>query len=191
MQPCTSMKTIETTLTSWQHSRKINNTTTNWRRIVIHDTRRSWPIWIYGLLWTISRTTVTTQRHLYRTNSLTEQDISQTDYAHVQRVLNHIDITNLRNYGNFYLLIDVPLLVDVSENFRTCASNIMVLILIIITFPLVFPGKLLLKWHTWNWTFSLILTNTCSLRKGSGEREWWLAINMLKSTHLTWKMLQR
>ena len=50
----------------------------------------------------------------------------------------------------------------------TCASNIMVLILPIITLLLVYPGKLLLKWRTWNWTLSLILINTCSSRKGSG-----------------------
>ena len=50
-----------------------------------------------------------------------------------------------------------------------CASNILVLILPIITLPLVSLGKLLLKWRTWNWTFSLILINICSSTKGSGE----------------------
>ena len=79
-------------------------------------------------------------------SSLAEEDISEVDYTHAQRVFNHFNMTNLRDYHNFYLLADVLLLADMFENFRDlCVSNIMVLILPIITLPLVCPDKLLLK----------------------------------------------
>ena len=51
-------------------------------------------------------------------SSLTEEDISEIDYTHAQRVFNHFDMTDLGDYRNFYLLTDVLLLADVFENFR-------------------------------------------------------------------------
>ena len=42
----------------------VRSATTNWRRLGVDNTKSSLPIWVYGLLWTISRTTVTTQRRL-------------------------------------------------------------------------------------------------------------------------------
>ena len=42
----------------------VRSTTINWKRLGVDDMKRSLPIWIHGLLWTISRTTVTTQRQL-------------------------------------------------------------------------------------------------------------------------------
>ena len=51
-------------------------------------------------------------------SSLAEVDISEADYTHAQRVFNHFDMTDLEDYHNFYILIDVLLLVDVFENFR-------------------------------------------------------------------------
>ena len=51
-------------------------------------------------------------------SSLTEEDISDIDYTHAQRVFNHFDLTDLGDYHNFYLLTDVLLLADVFENFR-------------------------------------------------------------------------
>ena len=51
-------------------------------------------------------------------NSLTEEDISEIDYAHAQRVFNHFNMTDLRDYHNFYLLTDILLLADVFKNFR-------------------------------------------------------------------------
>ena len=51
-------------------------------------------------------------------SSLTEEDISEIDYTHAQRVFNHFDMTDLRDYHNFYLLTDVLLLADVFKNFR-------------------------------------------------------------------------
>ena len=48
---------------------------------------------------------------------LTEEDISEIDYTHTQRVFNHFDMTDLEDYYNFYLLTDVLLLADVLENF--------------------------------------------------------------------------
>ena len=52
----------------------------------------------------------------------------------------------------------------------------MVSILPILVLPLVCPGKMLLMWQTWNWTFSLILISTCSSRKRSGEGWQWSTI---------------
>ena len=37
-------------------------------------------------------------------SSLTEEDISEIDYIHAQRVFNHSNITDFRDYHNFYLL---------------------------------------------------------------------------------------
>ena len=50
--------------------------------------------------------------------SLTEEDISEIDYTLAKRVFNHLDMTDLGDYHNFYLLTDVFLLADVFENFR-------------------------------------------------------------------------
>ena len=51
-------------------------------------------------------------------SSLIEEDISEIDYTHAQRVFNHFNMTDLGDYHNFYLLTTVPLLADVFENFR-------------------------------------------------------------------------
>ena len=48
-------------------------------------------------------------------SSLTEEDISEIDDTHAQRVFNHFNMTD---YGNFYQLTEVILLADVFENFR-------------------------------------------------------------------------
>ena len=40
------------------------------------------------------------------------------DLCHAHRVFNHFDMTDLRDYHNFYLLTDVLLLADVFESFR-------------------------------------------------------------------------
>ena len=77
-------------------------------------------------------------------SSLTKEDISKIDYTHAQRVFNHFDMTDHRGFYNFYLLLTY------SRILETYASNIMVFIMPIITLPLVCPGKLLLKWQTWN-----------------------------------------
>ena len=47
-------------------------------------------------------------------SSLTKEEISEIDYTHGQRVLNHFDMTDL----DFYLLTNVLLLADVFKNFR-------------------------------------------------------------------------
>ena len=51
-------------------------------------------------------------------SSSTEEDISEIDYSHAQRVFNHFNMTDFRDYHNFYLLTNVLLLADVFENFR-------------------------------------------------------------------------
>ena len=51
-------------------------------------------------------------------SSVTEGDISEIDYTNAQRVFNHFDMTDLRDYHNFYLLTNVFLLGDVFQNFR-------------------------------------------------------------------------
>ena len=51
-------------------------------------------------------------------SSLTEEDISEIDYIHAQRVFNHFNMTYLRDYHNIYLLTDMLLLAELFENFR-------------------------------------------------------------------------
>ena len=34
-------------------------------------------------------------------SSLTEEDISEIDYTHAQRLFNHFNMTDLRDYHNF------------------------------------------------------------------------------------------
>ena len=51
-------------------------------------------------------------------SSLTEEDISEIDYTHAQKVFNLFNMTDLGDYYNFYLLINVLLLADVFKNFR-------------------------------------------------------------------------
>ena len=51
-------------------------------------------------------------------SSLTEVEISEIDYTHAQRVFSYFDMTELRDYHNFYLSTDVLLLADVFEYFR-------------------------------------------------------------------------
>ena len=45
-------------------------------------------------------------------SSLTEEEISEIDYTHAQRVFNYFYMTELRDYHNFYLLTNVLLLAD-------------------------------------------------------------------------------
>ena len=51
-------------------------------------------------------------------SSLTEEDISETDYTHAQKLFNHFNMTGLGDYHNFYLLANVLLPADVFVNFR-------------------------------------------------------------------------
>ena len=51
-------------------------------------------------------------------SSLTEEDISEIDYTHAQRVFNPFDMRDLGDYHNFYLLTDALLLADAFKNFR-------------------------------------------------------------------------
>ena len=49
-------------------------------------------------------------------SSVTEEDISEIDYTHPQKVL--FDMTDLGDYLIFYLLTNVLLLADVLDNFK-------------------------------------------------------------------------
>ena len=71
---------------------------------------------MYGLLWTIQEPQLPPKNTFY--SSLTEEDISKTDYTHAQRVFNHFHMTDLGDYQNLYLLTNLLLLADVFENFR-------------------------------------------------------------------------
>ena len=51
-------------------------------------------------------------------SSLTEEEVSETDCTHAQRVFNYFDMTDLGKYYNFYLLTNVLLLGELFENFR-------------------------------------------------------------------------
>ena len=55
-----SRKGLKTALTTTNIH--IRSTTTNWRRLGIDELKRSLLISLYGLFWTISRTTATTQK---------------------------------------------------------------------------------------------------------------------------------
>ena len=51
-------------------------------------------------------------------SSLTEEEISEIDYTHAQRLFIHFNMTDFRDYHNFFLSTVVLLLADVFENFR-------------------------------------------------------------------------
>ncbi|CAB3995237.1 Hypothetical predicted protein [Paramuricea clavata] len=50
-------------------------------------------------------------------NSLTNEDISDTDYRRAQNVWNTFGMKTMRDYHDLYLKTDVLLLTDVMENF--------------------------------------------------------------------------
>ena len=51
-------------------------------------------------------------------SSLIEEEISEIDYIHAERVFNNFDMANLEDYHNFYLLTEVLSLGNVFKNFR-------------------------------------------------------------------------
>ena len=54
---------------------------------------------------------------------LTDEDISDEEYKHAQKVWETFEIENIGQYHDLYLKSDVLLLVDVFENFReTCLT---------------------------------------------------------------------
>ena len=55
---------------------------------------------------------------------LTDEDISDEDYQHAQKVWEAFDMEHLQDYHNLYNETDVILLADVFENFRSiCIKN--------------------------------------------------------------------
>jgi len=52
-------------------------------------------------------------------DTLNEKDISVEDYTHYLKIVNHFKFSSLKDYHNLYLKLDVCLLADVVENFRT------------------------------------------------------------------------
>ena len=57
-------------------------------------------------------------------SSLTMEDISETDYAHVNNVFKKFNLNNLGEYHDLYIRSDTLLLADVFENFRyACMKN--------------------------------------------------------------------
>ena len=54
-------------------------------------------------------------------NDLTGEDISDEAYDHATTVFNTLDMKNLGQYHDYYLLTDVLLLADVFESFRSSA----------------------------------------------------------------------
>ena len=57
-------------------------------------------------------------------SKLTEQDISDEDYIHAQKVWKEFGMTTMKDYHDLYLELDVLLLADVFENFReVCLDN--------------------------------------------------------------------
>ena len=57
-------------------------------------------------------------------SNLTLENISETDYAHTNNVFKKININNLGEYHDLYVISDTLLLADIFENFRqSCLKN--------------------------------------------------------------------
>lgn len=56
-------------------------------------------------------------------NSLTNENISDADYAHAQKGWTIFKISNLGEYSDLYLVTDVLIFTDVFENFREICLN--------------------------------------------------------------------
>eukprot|EP00732_Lithocolla_globosa_P002738 Lithocolla_globosa_v1_NODE_1901_length_2266_cov_255.919493.p1 type:complete len:188 gc:universal NODE_1901_length_2266_cov_255.919493:778-215(-) len=52
-------------------------------------------------------------------DSLSESNMSDADYEHYLKIMNHFKFINNREYHNLYLKLDVCLLADVFENMRS------------------------------------------------------------------------
>ena len=89
---------------------------TNWRRLGVDDTNRRYPYEYINSFVRFQEPMFPPKDFFY--SWLTEQDISKTDYTQVERLFNHLDMTSLGDYHNFYLLIDVFLLVHVFKNLK-------------------------------------------------------------------------
>ena len=53
-----------------------------------------------------------------------DKSISDEDLEHIKNVCNAFNITNLDDYHDLYVSLDVALLADVFENFRDTTINI-------------------------------------------------------------------
>lgn len=56
-------------------------------------------------------------------NSMTDEHISDDDYAHAQNVWTNFEIKNMCEYTDLYLKTDVLFLTDVFENFRKTSKT--------------------------------------------------------------------
>src|SRR5688572_10197432 len=69
----------------------------------------------------MSETSLPTKDEFY--SSLSEENISSSDYEHAEKVWSKFDMRSMRDYHDLYLQTDVVLLADVFEEFRTMAMN--------------------------------------------------------------------
>ena len=60
----------------------------------------------------------------YYYSEFNDTNISDSDIEHVKKVCNAFNITNLGEYHDLYVSLDVALLADVFENFRDTTINI-------------------------------------------------------------------
>ena len=103
------MKNMETTLNTHQHLRRTDNS----------KLKKTWQWW--------QKTGVYPYEYMDSFERLQEPQLppkdaffhlTEKDYTHAQRVFNHFNMTDLKDYHNFYLLTGVLLKADVFENFR-------------------------------------------------------------------------
>ena len=77
-------------------------------------------IWIVGK--DLPSTELPSKDKFYSTSNL--EDISDDNYAHAINVWNTFNITNLGEYHDLYVKLDIALLADVFENLKTLEINI-------------------------------------------------------------------
>jgi len=85
-------------------------------------TQRHFSVRVYWLCWKLEVTCLPSRESFYR--PLTNDTVSQDNYAHAVNVWQRFFIRTLGEYSDLYLKTDVLLLADIFENFRdSCIAS--------------------------------------------------------------------